>query len=80
MKIDDDELTKKNIDTNIVVDNNQQRIRNLQKNIAKFRNETKISKLKIRTKRFRVKIDATRIVKSFFVITKNVNALQKKYV
>ena len=78
IEIDDDELTKKNVDTNIVVDNNQQRIRNLQKKIAKLRNETKISKLKIRTKRFRVEVDATTIVKSFFVITKNVNVLQKK--
>ena len=78
IKIDDDELTKKNVDTNIVVDNDQQRIRNLQKKIAKFRNETKISKLKVRTKRFRVEIDTTIIVKSFFVITKNVNALRKK--
>ena len=78
IEINDDELTKKNVDTNIVVDNNQQRIRNLQKEIAKLRNETKISKLKIRAKRFRVEIDATTIIKSFFVITKNVNASRKK--
>ena len=78
IEIDDDELAKKNVDTNIVVNNNQQRIRDLQKEIAKLRNETKISKLKIRTKRFRVEIDATIIVESFFVITKNVNASRKK--
>ena len=46
----DDKLIKKNMNTIIIVDNNQQRIRKLQNEIIQFRNETKISKLKIRTK------------------------------
>ena len=72
-------MIKKNINTITVVDNNQQRIRKLQNEIIQFRNETKISKLKIRTKQFCVKVDATTFVKSFFIITKNVNALRKKF-
>ena len=46
--------------------------------MIRLRNETKISKLKIRAKRFRVEINATTFVKSFFVITKYVDALRKK--
>ena len=72
-------MIKKNINTATIVDNNQQRIRELQNEITQFRNETKISKLKIRTKQFRVEIDATIFVKSFFVITKSVNASRKKF-
>ena len=75
----DDELIKKNINTFTIVDNDQQRIRKLQNEIIQLRNETEISKLKIRTKQFRVEIDATTFVKLFFVITKNVNASQKKF-
>ena len=65
--------------TTTIVDNNQQQIRKLQNEIIQLRNETKISKLKIRTKQFCVEIDATTFVKLFFVITKNVNASQKKF-
>ena len=78
IEIDGDELTKKNVDTSTVADNNQQRIRDLQKEIAKLRNETKTSKLKIRAKRLRAEVDATTIVESFFVITKSVSASRKK--
>ena len=76
----DDELIKKNINIIIIVDNDQQRIRKLQNEIIQLRNKTKISKLKIRTKRFRDEINATTIVKSFFVFIKNVNASRKKFI
>ena len=43
----DDELIKKNMNTIIVVNNDQQQIRKLQNEIIQFCNETKISKLKV---------------------------------
>ena len=72
-------VDKKKMNIVTIVDNNQQRIRELQNEVIQFRNETKTSKLKIWTKQFRVEVDVTTFVKSFFVITKNVNASQNKF-
>ena len=79
VEFDNDQSSKNDIDIFIMFDNDQ-RIRKLKKKVVKFRFETKILKLKKRTKRFRFEINATIIVKLFFVTTKNFNASQMKNV
>ena len=54
--VDDDELTKKNMKTIIIINNNQQRIRNLQNEIIQFRNEKKFRNWKFEQNDFAMKL------------------------